>query len=78
MYDQLPSSCSAGVGRTGTLIVLDTQLKQVEDTGKFDVFNNVMKIRKQRNLLVQTEVCQNVLPSVLKHIGSALSYFCNN
>ena len=47
---------SAGVGRTGALIVLDTQLKRVEDVGTVDVFKNVMNIREHRNLLVQTEV----------------------
>nr|XP_019566530.1 PREDICTED: receptor-type tyrosine-protein phosphatase H isoform X1 [Rhinolophus sinicus] len=47
--------CSAGVGRTGTLIALDVLLRQLECEGFLAPFSYVRKMRESRPLMVQTE-----------------------
>ncbi|XP_023364459.1 receptor-type tyrosine-protein phosphatase H [Otolemur garnettii] len=47
--------CSAGVGRTGTLIALDVLLRQLECEGLVGPFTFVRKMRESRPLMVQTE-----------------------
>ncbi|KAM5208837.1 receptor-type tyrosine-protein phosphatase H isoform 2-T2 [Hipposideros larvatus] len=47
--------CSAGVGRTGTLIALDVLLRQLECEGFVGLFSYVKKMRESRPLMVQTE-----------------------
>ncbi|XP_057352443.1 receptor-type tyrosine-protein phosphatase H isoform X3 [Manis pentadactyla] len=47
--------CSAGVGRTGTLIALDVLLRQLEREGVVGPYGYVRKMRGSRPLMVQTE-----------------------
>ncbi|WKX97287.1 hypothetical protein Q1695_013162 [Nippostrongylus brasiliensis] len=50
--------CSAGIGRTGTFIVIDILLNQIRNRGSscpIDIPRTVMKIREQRSRMVQTE-----------------------
>ncbi len=54
--------CSAGVGRTGTFITVDILVHQllnyIGEPDAIDVFGAVMKLRKYRCHMVQSEVCK--------------------
>ncbi|KAM4526088.1 receptor-type tyrosine-protein phosphatase H-like [Fundulus diaphanus] len=47
--------CSAGVGRTGTIIALDVLLQQLEQERAVGISNFVYKMRQHRSHMVQTE-----------------------
>ncbi|XP_046839781.1 receptor-type tyrosine-protein phosphatase alpha-like [Xenia sp. Carnegie-2017] len=47
--------CSAGVGRTGVYMVIDSMMERINDDKTVDVFNYLVHIRSQRMSLVQEE-----------------------
>ena len=55
-------SCSAGIGRTGTLICIDNVLDQIEKEQVVDIAGTINKMRHQRMKMVQTVV------STVKHV----------
>lgn len=49
--------CSAGVGRTGTFMVLDSMMQRMEaGEDSLDVYGFLAEMRSRRPLMVQTEV----------------------
>ena len=57
IYVSLLSVCfSAGAGRTGTYIAIDNLIEEITETGHVDVFNAVIKMRRNREGIVQTAV----------------------
>eukprot|EP00055_Hartaetosiga_balthica_P000247 m.136065 g.136065 ORF g.136065 m.136065 type:complete len:439 (-) comp10401_c0_seq1:80-1396(-) len=82
--DSLPPivvHCSAGCGRTGTIIALDSTLRSLNQYGlysKIDVYNTVLQLRKQRIAMVQTrEQMSFVYKAVLEVVKDMLSQFQN-
>ena len=49
--------CSAGVGRTGTFITIDVEMQRFFEKGVVNPQEFVVSMRKNRNHMVQTEVC---------------------
>ncbi|XP_077498928.1 tyrosine-protein phosphatase Lar isoform X4 [Amblyomma americanum] len=47
--------CSAGVGRTGCFVVIDSMLERLRHEGTVDIYGHVTCLRAQRNYMVQTE-----------------------
>ena len=54
--DPLLVHCSAGVGRTGIFITLDTMLQRMERENNLNIPEFVKEMRSRRVLMVQTEV----------------------
>ncbi|KAL6478177.1 hypothetical protein MHYP_G00140120 [Metynnis hypsauchen] len=60
--------CSAGVGRTGTFIVIDAMMDMMHAEGRVDVFGFVTRIRNQRCQLVQTDMQYSfIYQALLEH-----------
>ena len=78
--------CSAGVGRTGTFIVLDSMLERMENEKTVNVYEFLTNMRRKRIHMVQTQVtlcvcvfvcvCMCVCVCVCARMGS-LFYMCN-
>lgn len=47
---------SAGVGRTGTFITIDSEMQRAEHEGELNPYQFVRQMRENRNHMVQTEV----------------------
>nr|XP_006115399.1 tyrosine-protein phosphatase non-receptor type 13 isoform X4 [Pelodiscus sinensis] len=64
--------CSAGIGRSGTLICIDVVLGLISKDLDFDISDLVRTMRLQRHGMVQTEdqyiFCYQVVLHVLKHL----------
>ena len=56
--------CSAGVGRTGTLIAIDIALAQASKERQVDIPKIIVDMRKQRMKMVQTVVSKSVIHSL--------------
>ncbi|XP_026119279.1 receptor-type tyrosine-protein phosphatase epsilon isoform X1 [Carassius auratus] len=60
--------CSAGVGRTGTFIVIDAMMDMMHAEARVDVSGFVSKIRKQRCQLIQTDMQYSfIYQALLEH-----------
>eukprot|EP00040_Diaphanoeca_grandis_P010516 m.53851 g.53851 ORF g.53851 m.53851 type:complete len:558 (+) comp21829_c0_seq1:100-1773(+) len=77
--------CSAGIGRTGTFIVIDIILKFIDEKGidaEIDIQSTIQKCRAQRSGMIQTEeqyrFCYQAIASYIDSTesrGKAISQF---
>ena len=51
--------CSAGVGRSGTLIAIDSLMEQLKEEGQISIYKTVCELSHQRNYLVQSVVSRS-------------------
>ena len=57
--------CSAGVGRTGSFVVLDVMLQRMKEEGNFNIYEFISQLRTQRVYMVQSLVsCHNINPKM--------------
>ena len=52
---------SAGVGRSGTFIVIDCMLARIQNEQTIDIYNYVRYLRTRRMYMVQTEVNPKII-----------------
>ncbi|KAI4878056.1 hypothetical protein NFI96_011663 [Prochilodus magdalenae] len=80
--DRAPSTgptvvhCSAGVGRTGTFIVLDRALQQLDSRGTVDIYGCVFDLRLHRSHMVQTESQYMYLHQCIRDVLRARKLRC--
>jgi len=55
--------CSAGIGRTGVLIAMETAMCLIESNQPVNLPEIVRQMRDQRAMLIQTSVCVDSLSS---------------
>ena len=53
--------CSAGVGRTGTFILIDRLLQHIQHENTVDIFGMILEMRGYRSNMIQTEVSMAML-----------------
>lgn len=66
---------SAGVGRTGTYIGIDAMMEGLEAEGRVDIYGYVVRLRRQRCLMVQVEVKKYFLNKLFPIINALLDLF---
>uniref|UniRef100_A0A3Q1IKP3 protein-tyrosine-phosphatase n=1 Tax=Anabas testudineus TaxID=64144 RepID=A0A3Q1IKP3_ANATE len=68
--------CSAGVGRTGTFIVLDRVLQQLDTKDTVDIYGSVFDLRLHRSHMVQTECQYSFLHQCVRDVLRARKLRC--
>ena len=60
--------CSAGVGRTGTFILLDSMLERMKAENTVNVYEFLHNMRAKRVFMVQTLVCEYSMLITIKTV----------
>ena len=70
--------CSAGVGRSGTMIAIDRILQGIRKFDVVDIFGIVYEMRKERVWMVQTEqqyICIHQVTTKCSHHNTIFNLF---
>lgn len=62
--------CSAGIGRTGTFIVIDSLVNMIKEQGldcEIDISKSIQNVRAQRSGMVQTEAQYEFIYKAIQH-----------
>ncbi|XP_032236419.1 tyrosine-protein phosphatase non-receptor type 11 [Nematostella vectensis] len=65
--------CSAGIGRTGTFIVIDVLIHMIKEQGldtEIDISKSIQNVRAQRSGMVQTEAQYEFIYKAIQHYMS--------
>ena len=65
--------CSAGVGRTGTFILLDLAIQQMKREGTLSVFPHLQNMRDQRMKMIQSLVSTSIAVEPLQGLSFPLN-----
>ena len=65
--------CSAGVGRTGTFILLDLAIQQMKREGTLSVFPHLQNMRNQRMKMIQSLVSTSIAVEPLQGLSFPLN-----
>ena len=57
--------CSAGVGRTGTFIILDIMLERIKTEKSFNIYEILQQLRKGRVFMVQSLIGNDLIQRLL-------------
>ncbi|KAJ8340902.1 hypothetical protein SKAU_G00331930 [Synaphobranchus kaupii] len=71
-------TCSAGIGRTGTFIVIDILIDVIREKGvdcDIDVPKTIQMVRSQRSGMVQTEAQYRFIYMAVQHYIETLPHF---
>ena len=70
--------CSAGVGGTGTFILLDTVMQQMKNEGTLSIYNVLKNVRDQRMKMVQTKVTKIATYNAYSFVSDVVSMHKSN
>ena len=70
--------CSAGVGRTGTFILLDTVMQQIKNEGTLSIYNVLKNVRAQCMKMVQTKVTRIATYNAYSFVSDVYSIHKSN
>ncbi len=56
-------ACSAGAGRTGTILAIHAMMELADNTKQVDIYNFTFSMRNNRPHMVQTSVSTTLLSS---------------
>ena len=70
------SVCSAGVGRSGTMIAIDAMMQRLKTKGDVNIYEFMYSMRCDRPYMIQNLVCVYICTSVYVHTYVRIYMLC--